>query len=868
MNSPELPAGTVTFLFTDIENHTRWWRDHEVPMAAALAQHDAILREVIGRHGGVVFGTAGDSFSAVFAVATDAVDAAVAAQDALLVEPWPPPVQLKVRMGLHTGIAEVRDGDYFGPEVIRVARIAAAGHGGQILLSAATARSVEPVDLRSLDLHCFKGFDDAVEVFQLGAAPFPPIRSMTPRRDNLSQHAVSLIGRDAEIGHLANLTDSSRLVTVTGSGGIGKTSLAAVVARRLADRDDAEVWWCDLVSAGDDDVVFRLAESVGLRTGTDDAAAVARALSHRDAVWLVLDNCEHVRAAVVPAVEDLLRGSHVHLIVTSRRPLDIAGEAVVSLGPLDVDDDAVELFVRQASDRGVDVRDHRESIARICGALDGIPLAVVLAAAHTRALSPPDIEARLERLLGPSRPERGRGRHRHETMDATIDWSVDLLDDAAITALGELAVFAGSFDLAAAEVILGAAIDGDCVLVLEELVDHSLVETDVTRGGVRYHLLEPVRQYAAAHLWQDPDVTRNRHLEYFLQRLEAAFDLLSTTSSAPMQALIEFDMDNLAAVHSWAVHSGRLDDDLRLYRPLMLTDEQDVFGPGKWAQRTLDVPDIERHERWREALAKAFQTSVFQSFWTMNDESTGLYERLQRAGPGPGADMIETQLAWIEGTRERRFADSVARWDAIESDDPFTIYLRYMIGSYARAAGAPNRSRTAHAGFVRGVEWARSIGATGFEAALRAQAAHIDLACGGDPQAAHDLACEAASLAAQIPIVEWTAIVCRANAVLSGASSIHDPVIDVLDTLRSAVRSGNEIRLASGLNIALVLLARADRMDAAALAGIGGEPADRRPLRSVPQNAVARARQEVERAGFDLSWIGRRTIHELEDLVG
>ena len=188
---------------------------------------------------------------------------------------------------------------------------------------------------------------------------------------------------------------------------------------------------------------------------------------------------------------------------------------------------------------------------------------------------------------------------------------------------------------------------------------------------------------------------------------------------------------------------------------------------------------------------------------------------------------------------------------------------------FVRASGcariAPGRRTPGPSGVS---EWARSIGATGFEAALRAQAAHIDLACGGDPQAAHDLACEAASLAAQIPIVEWTAIVCRANAVLSGASSIHGPVIDALDILRSAVRSGNEIRLASGLNVALVLLARDDRMDAAALVGIGGELADRRSLRLVPQEAVARVREEVERAGFDLSWIGRRTIHELEDLVG
>jgi predicted ATPase len=770
-------------------------------------------------------------------------------------------------MGLHTGTAEVRDGDYFGSEVIRAARISAAGHGGQILASATTAGLVDRRDLRSLGRHRFKGFHDDIEVFQLGTAVFPPIRSITPRRHNLSQHAVTLIGRDDEVDRMLELTESNRLVTVTGAGGIGKTSLAAAIAHRLADRDDSEVWWCDLVSADDDDVVLRVAESIGLRTGTDDAAAVARALSHRDAVWLVIDNCEHVRARVATAVEELLRGSDVRVITTSRRPLNVAGEAVMPLGPLSTDDDAVELFVRHASNRGLDVGDHREAIARICRRLDGVPLAVVLAAAHTRTLSPVDIETRLDRLLTPSHSARGESGRRHETITATIDWSVDLLDEAATAALGELAVFAGSFDLTAAEAILDVPVDGDPVLVLAELVDHSLVESFVTHGLVRYRLLEPIRQHAAARLWQNPDATRNRHLEHYLRRLEDAHDALATTSSAPMQSLVDFEMDNLGAVHGWALRSGRIDDDLRLYRPLMLTDEQDVFEPGKWALRTLETPGIERHERWREALAKAFQTSVFQSFWTVDDESSSLRDRLERAGPGPGTDLIETELAWIEGTRERRFADSAARWDAIASDDPFTIYLRYMIGSFARAAGSPDRLAVARSEFGRGIEWARSIGAVGFEAALRAQAAHIELACGGDPQASYDQACEAAALAEQLHRVEWTAVICRTNAVFAGASATHDPLTDVVDTIRSSIRSGNEVRLASALNAAVELLADAGRDDAAALAGIGGEPADRRPLRRICTDTVERARALVAAEGLDLTAIARRTARELGDLT-
>ncbi len=273
-------------------------------------------------------------------------------------------------------------------------------------------------------------------------------------------------------------------------------------------------------------------------------------------------------------------------------------------------------------------------------------------------------------------------------------------------------------------------------------------------------------------------------------------------------------------------------------------------------------------------LAKAFQTSAFESFWTMNDETTGLFERLKHAGPGIGTDMVEAQLAWIEGTRERRYDRSVARWNAIESADPFTLYLRFLISPFARAAtAAENRLEVARSEFGEGIEWARSIGARSFESALLSQAALAERVFGHDSQTTHDLACEAAELAAKTHMrhLEWRAILCRADAVLLGASSPYDPLVDTLNARRAAIRSGAEVRLAMGLNTAVRLLVAADRMDAAALAAIGAEPAGdspRRLLRLLPREALDDARAQVEGGGVQLSGIARSTVAELEQLVG
>ena len=861
----------MTFLFTDAVGHTELWREHPAAASVALARHDEILRSAIGRHGGVVFTTAGDSFAAAFAVAGDAVAAAVDAQDSLAAEMWPEPIEISVRMGLNTGIAEVRDSDFFGLEVIRAARIEAAAHGGQILVSPSTAALLARSDLLSLGLHRLKDFDESVELFQVGRGLFPPIRTLTPRRNNLSRQVVDLIGRDAEVARLLDLTDDARLVTVTGPGGIGKTSLAAAVARRLSARAGVEVWWCGLSAVGSDDVVFRVAETVGLRTGTSDPIDVARMLAQRDAVWVVLDNCEHVAEAVAGLVDVLMARSEVHVIATSRLPLDVVGEAVVALGPLTGSRDAVELFVRHASGHGVnlDVAKEEEVIDRICRRVDGIPLAIVLIAAHTRALSLADIEDRSDRLLLAG--GRGGSDGRHRTMAVTIEWSVDLLDEHVAAALGELSVFAGSFGLGAAEAILEPVLDVDPIFVIEELVANSLMQTDTTSGTVRYRLLEPIRQYASVHLWRHPSTTKDRHLEYYLERLEEAYAILASKSSEPMQALIELDMDNLGAVHAWALRSGRVDDDLRLYRPLMLADAHEVFEPGEWARRTLATPGIEEHERWREALAKAFQTSTFKSFWTLNAESIELLNRLRNAGPGVGSDLVEAQLAWIECTREQRHSEGVDRWDAIETDDPFTIYLRYLISPPSHAVSTKDRD-AARAEFRRGIDWARSIGARSFESAFLAQAAFMEQLF-GNPQAAYDLAEKAIALTAHTHMkhLEAGAILCRVNAVLAGVSSPHEPLADALHTLRSAMRSGAEVRLVMALVTAARLLELAGRVDAAALAAIGAESVSNMMGRRVgpqriPAEAVERARDRRAVEDLTVSDIAARSIIELVEI--
>ena len=425
-----LPSGTVTFLFTDIEGSTRLWDERPDEMREALTEHDAILRAAISSSDGVVFATGGDGFAAAFHRVVDAVAAATQSQATLDAHPF-----LKVRMGIHTGEAQERDGDYFGPVVNRAARIMAAGHGGQVLLSAATAAVLDSTALIDLGEHSLAGLSAAVRVYQLGSGDFPALRSVDAVATNLPGERTEFVGRDRALAELERLTATNRVITLTGVGGVGKTRLAIQLAAQMLSEYRDGVWIVELAPLIDEALVAaQLLSAIGApgRAEDEPLAAACRYLAQKR-VLLVLDNCEHVLDAVAVAVDRIVdHAPRVTVVTTSREPLGVSGERVFRVPSLSIeaDDgtvgDAVELFVRRAaqvrSDFVLDAGT-QDAVSQICRRLDGIPLAIELAAARVNVLPVEQIAVRLDerfRLLN-----RG-GRTavaRQQTLQGAIDWS-------------------------------------------------------------------------------------------------------------------------------------------------------------------------------------------------------------------------------------------------------------------------------------------------------------------------------------------------------------------------------------------------------------------------------------------------------------
>ena len=526
MSSP--PSGTLTFLFTDVEGSTRLWAEDPTAMSASLRVHDAALREVISAHGGYVFTTAGDAFCVAFDSAFDAVSCARRAQERLGCTEWPGP-SLKVRMGLHRGDAESRDGDYFGPVVNVAARVESAGHGGQVIISDAVLASTD-VAATDLGVHRLRDIPEPMRLHQVGDGLFPPLRVVPARLSSLPIPATSLVGRDGEVRALRSLLLRHRLVTITGVGGTGKTRLAIEVAERELAHYAHGAYFVDLRKTTDDDgVVGAIAESVRLHLEVGDPLAqILDHLSGKQAL-VVLDNCEHVIDACADFAEAALsRGDEWRLVATSRELLDVDGEHVMQAPPLATDEDgsAVELFADRAAsaDPGFRVDDgNRSTVRELCERLDGMPLAIELAAARIAVMSPAEMLLRIDdrfRLLSGGRR---RTRQRQGTLEATLDWSYDLLDEDERLVLGSLGVLSGPFDddLAAAVANIEPAHALD---VLESLVAKSLVGTDRDGDRTLFHLLETVRAYAINRLQRrDGELTaaRDRHLEYHLEAVAA-----------------------------------------------------------------------------------------------------------------------------------------------------------------------------------------------------------------------------------------------------------------------------------------------------------------------------------------------------------
>ena len=454
------PSGTVTFLFTDIEDSTRLWESTPADMAAAVQAHDVIVRSAIERHGGHVFATGGDGFCAAFSSAVDAVTAAVESQRELEGDDAIP---FAARMALHTGEAIERDCNYYGTEVNRAARLMALAHGGQVLMSDTAEVLVRSrVALRPLGDHLLRGLRGTIPVFQVMAdglpSEFPVLRSVDQFAGNLPRQVSSLVGRELEVDDVADLVRSHRLVTLTGVGGVGKTRLAIEVGAELAGEFDDGVWIVELAGVGDPGAVpAALATVLGITPQGDvplidtvaDTVAGQRML-------LVVDNCEHLRDPVAAAIEAILgRTGHTKVLATSREAVGIPGESVTTVSPLATDggvtSDAVTLFVERARSARHDfeLQDPQTAVAvtEICETVDGLPLGIELAAARMAAMSAIEVRDRLAdrfRLL-----ERGApGPERQLTLRHAVEWSYDLLTEDERALLRTASVFAGGFDLA------------------------------------------------------------------------------------------------------------------------------------------------------------------------------------------------------------------------------------------------------------------------------------------------------------------------------------------------------------------------------------------------------------------------------------
>lgn len=576
----DAPSGTVTFLFTDIEESTRAWEVDPAAMAAALARHDAILRQGIAEHGGYVFSTAGDGLAAAFSRARDAVSAAKAIQERLGSELWPAEAPIRVRMGLHTGEAEEREGDYLGPAVNRAARIMALGHGGQVLLSATTAALVPGGSLLDLGEHGLSGIGEPQRVFQLGSAKFAALRGADAIPTNLPADRSLFVGRDQEIATVISLIRSVRIVTLTGVGGVGKTRLALRVASELCAEFPDGVWVVELAPLIEASLVASTVASV-LGTppspGVEPTDVICRFLARRRAL-VVLDNGEHVIDAAAGLVDRLLAAApRTRILTTSREPLGITGEAVwrvpsLGVGAEDCPGDALALF----ADRAAGVRagfglDERSTpaVMAICRRLDGIPLAIELAAARAGSLSVEQISAHLDerfRLL-----TRG-GRTavaRQQTLQGAIDWSYELLGPTEQGLFDRLGVFAGDFDLAAVAAVAQVD-DFDALELVGRLVDKSMVEADPGRD--RFLLLETLRQYAWDRLVATGELgaARDRHATWYLSLAGEQASLMASPGQQ-VKALdrLEEDFANFRAALSHLIESRQADSALRLARRLI-----------------------------------------------------------------------------------------------------------------------------------------------------------------------------------------------------------------------------------------------------------------------------------------------------------
>jgi predicted ATPase len=819
----------VTFLFTDVEGSTRRWEADAQAMRAALVVHDKVLRTAIEAYDGFLFSHTGDGFVAAFASPMSAVNAAIDAQREL---------QLLVRMGLATGEAELRDGDYFGTVLNRAARVMAAGHGGQILLAESTAGLLSGVDLVDLGPRRLRDVPMPIGVFQLHAeglrTEFPPLRALDTTPGNLRPATTSLIGRESEIAAIKTAVNSRRLVTLTGVGGVGKTRLAVEVAAQLADDFPDGVWVFELAAVTDPAAVpDAVAAVLGItqQPGKTVSESVAAALEGRIRL-LVFDNCEHVLDAAADLIEAILAHSAtVRILATSREGLGVPDEQVWPVRSLDaaagIDSPAVRLFVERAQGIAPSFSmvsgDEAPAVTEICQRLDGIPLAIELAASRMASMTAAEVRDRLDdrfKLLVGSR----RGLERHQTLRHAVAWSYDLLDDAEKSLLARCSVFSGGFDLKSARAVSGfdQSDDYQVLDLLDALVRKSLLIADRSSGRTRFSMLETIRQFAEEQLVASGEATevRTAHARYFAGRETDIMALWDSPQQRDAYTWFTTELANLRTAFRWAADHGDLDAAAAIATYAMLLGVLvENYEPIAWGEELIEPARAVDHPR----LATLYVNASL-CYWTGRIEEAVGYADAGQTVIGSGGEVpfgLEGALGAVYmaiGQPERTV--EWCRAQLARGRDTHTFRRSTLVNALL-IAGAGEEARAAANGLIEAAE------ATHNPAALANALNAYGMAFGdADPVRALDALRRGLVIAQDSGNRVIESVLAM---VLSGLEPEHGDPLAALDHITLAIRncydSGNIGFIRSALATLAVFLERLGRLEpAATIAGFALNP--------------------------------------------
>ncbi len=602
-----VPSGEVTYLFTDVVGSAREWQRNSNDMHEALRIHDEVIRTVFARHGGFVFSVAGDAFGAAFQRPASAVAAAVDIQLGLD-QATSGAVSIAVRAGLHTGEALERDGNYFGTNVNRAARIQSMGRGAQVLMSRQCADLVadempDRYTLTSVGEHALRSFDDHESLFQLLGDGLSDDTSIEASAivDNLPRPVTRFVGRLDDVAGVSDELNPGKHVTLVGLGGLGKTRLSIEIARNVAADFPDGIWWIDLAPLTDGAAIApALTALLGVgQQQLDPVEAVVDRLIDQQAL-LVFDNCEHLINGVAGLVSSIHRRCpNVGVLATSREPLGLGGERVWPVRPLSAADEGIDLLIDRVAERDASLDTstwNRNDLGQLCSRLDGMPLAIEMAAARLQTMSPRDVLRRLEDRFRLLRSRQRDVSDRHQTLLAALDWSYDLLDPDERLLLDRLSVFGGTFGLDAAEqVCADDRIDSyDVIDLIASLVDKSLVTVLRVGDSTRYRLLETVRQYASTHLDEAAlSDLRHRHLG-FMARLMTVANVRWNGGSRRDFDVAWFayasEWDNVRDAVAWAVEINDTDQCETLFESIWTyAFESFHFEVGDWANEALDM---------------------------------------------------------------------------------------------------------------------------------------------------------------------------------------------------------------------------------------------------------------------------------------